>query len=107
MINDNVLKTINTGDIDFIPKYGKNMMSIYLGSLHDNSILDDEMNLFLAGNKYRLLISKSCMPTVGRVFVKMAHHSMEMTYLDLCDEYLIEIPISFLFQDAVTIELYR
>lgn len=102
-----VLKTINIGDIDFIPKYGKNMMSIYLGSLHDNSILDDEMNLFLAGNKYRLLISKSCMPTVGRVFVKMAHHSMEMTYLDLCDEYLIEIPISFLFQDAVTIELYR
>ena len=32
---------------------------------------------------------------------------MEMTYLDLYDEYLIEIPISFLFQDAVTIELYR
>ena len=47
------------------------------------------------------------MPTVGRVFVKTAHHSMEMTYLDLYDEYLIEIPISFLFQDAVTIELYR
>ena len=103
-----VLKTVNTGTIDFIPKYGKKMMSIYIGSLHDTSSFDDEMSsMFLAGSKYRLLISKSCMPSVSKVLVKTAKESMETTYLDLYDEYLIEIPMLFFLQDEVTVEVYR
>ena len=74
----NVLKAINAEDIDFIPKYAKNKMMIYAGSLKDNDSLqtDNEMlQLFLASSKYRLLISKSCMPSISKILLKKAKKS--------------------------------
>lgn len=106
----NTLKVINAENIDFIPKYEKKKMSIYVGSLQDDasSQTDNEMaQLFLATSKYRLLVSKSCMPSISKVILKEAKKSTKIGYLDLYDEYLIEIPIMLLLKDKITIEMYQ
>ena len=75
-----VLKAINAEDIDFIPKYGKKKMTIYIGSLQDDdsSQTDQEMfQLFLASSKYRLLISKTCIPSISKILLKTAKKSTE------------------------------
>ncbi|QUY17408.1 hypothetical protein GWP40_02675 [Treponema vincentii] len=108
--NKDILKAINAEDIDFIPKYAKKKMSIYVGSLQgdDSSQTDNEMfQLFLAASKYRLLVSKSCMPSISKVILKRSKKTTEVSYLDLYDEYLIEIPIMHLLKDKVTIEIYQ
>ena len=106
----NTLKAINTENIDFIPKYEKKKMTIYVGSLKDDesSQTDNEMfQLFLASSKYRLLISKSCMPSISKVILKESKKSTEVSYLDLYDEYLIEIPITALLKNKITVEIYQ
>ena len=107
----NTLKAINTADSDFIPKYAKKKMTIYVGSLQqdgDCSQTNDEMvQLFLATSKYRLLVSKSCMPSISKVILKESKKSTEVSYLDLYDEYLIDIPIITLLKDKITIEIYQ
>lgn len=103
------LKAINAKDVDFIPKYEKKKMTIYVGSLQDDdSQNDNEMaQLFLATSKYRLLISKSCMPSISKVVLKESKKSTTINYLDLYDEYLIDIPIMLLLKEKVTIEIYQ
>jgi len=106
----NTLKAINTENIDFIPKYEKKKMTIYVGSLKDDesSQTDNEMfQLFLASSKYRLLISKSCMPSISKVILKESKKSTEVSHLDLYDEYLIEIPITALLKNKITVEIYQ
>lgn len=105
-----VLKAINAENIDFIPKYAKKKMTIYIGSMQDKSALQTQnevLQLFLASSKYRLLISKTCMPSISKVLLKMSKQSVEVSYLDLYDEYLIDIPIAFLLTDKITVELYQ
>ena len=105
-----ILKAINAEDIDFIPKYTKKKMTIYVGSLQDDdsSQTGNEMaQLFLATSKYRLLISKSCMPSISKVILKESKKSTEISYLDLYDEYLIEIPIMRLLKNKITVEIHQ
>lgn len=105
-----ILKALNAEDIDLIPKYGKKKMTIYVGSLQDDdySQIDNEMmELFVASSKYRLLISKTCMPSIKKVLLKTAKKSTEVGYLDLYDEYMIDIPIMLLLKDKTTIEIYQ
>ena len=84
-------------------------MTIYVGSLQDDdSQNNNEMvQLFLATSKYRLLISKSCMPSISKVVLKESKKSTTINYLDLYDEYLIDIPIMLLLKEKVTIEIYQ
>ena len=107
----NTLKAINAEDIDFIPRYTKKKMTIYIGSLQqesDSLQTDNEMvQLFLATSKYRLLISKSCMPSISKVILKESKKSTEVGYLDLCDEYMIDIPIAVLLKEKITVEIYQ
>ena len=105
-----ILKAINAEDIDFIPQYTKKKMTIYVGSLQDDdsSQTGNEMaQLFLATSKYRLLISKSCMPSISKVILKESKKSTEISYLDLYDEYLIEIPIMRLLKNKITVEIHQ
>ena len=106
----NTLKAINAQDIDFIPKYEKKKMTIYVGSLHDDdsSKSDNEMaQLFLATSKYRLLVSKSCLPSISKVLLKEAKNSTEISWFDLYDEYMIDIPMAMLLKNKTTIEIYQ
>lgn len=108
--DNDILKAINAEDIDLIPKYGKKKMTIYAGSLQDDdySKTDNEMlQLFLASSRYRLLISKTCMPSIKKVLLKTAKKSTEVGYLDLYDEYMIDIPITLLLTNKTTIEIYQ
>lgn len=106
----NTLKAINVQDIDFIPKYEKKKMTIYVGSLQDDdsSKSDNEMaQLFLATSKYRLLVSKSCLPSISKVLLKEAKNSTEISWFDLYDEYMIDIPMAMLLKNKTTIEIYQ
>lgn len=105
----NTLHAINTKGVDFIPKYGKKKMTIYAGSLQQNgnSSQNEMGQLFLATSKYRLLVSKSCMPSISKVVLETSKKSTEIGYLDLYDEYLIDVPLMLLLQDKVTIDIYQ
>ena len=107
--NKEMLKALNTRDIDFVPKYEKKKMTIYVGTLQDSNYSKTDnkmMQMFLATCRYRLLVNKSGMPSIGKVILKSAQNSMQIGFLDLYDEYLIDIPMSILFEEKVTIELY-
>ena len=85
-------------------------MTIYIGSMQDKSALQTQnevLQLFLASSKYRLLISKTCIPSISKILLKTAKKSTEVSYLDLYDEYLIDIPIMHLLKGKVTVEIYQ
>lgn len=109
-IQEKLSEDLDTASLP-IPRYERNKMVIYLGFLNEKntaSSSDSEMGLaFLASAVYRLLVSKKCMPRISNVLLKSAEKNMYMSYTDLYDEYLIEIPIPLLIAEKCTIELYQ
>lgn len=108
----NTVKALNAEALDFIPRYGKKMMSIHISSLKDDekdgdSSSDNEMLNMMASGKYRLFISKMCMPSVSKAVVKTAQKTITMDVLDLNHEYLIEVPIQLLFTGATDIDIHQ
>lgn len=94
--------------IDFIPQYGKNMMKIHIASSDKaDTEFEQEALLLMASGKYRLFVSKSCMPSISTGIIKNAKGTFEVNPLDLNTEYLIEIPITFLLMGDIDIKLYR
>ena len=47
------------------------------------------------------------MPSISKILLKKAKKSTEVSYIDLYDEYLIDIPIMLLLTDKTTIEIYQ
>lgn len=99
-----VQKLLKSGELDFLPVYKKNMMSIRIGSMSDSDFTDP---MLLSLCRYRLLVSKSCMPTVRTVVLRSENNSLPIPFFDLHDEYLIEAPFSLLVNENVSVELYR
>ena len=108
----NILKKINSQDaIDFIPKYTGEKAIINLSAFSKkskNNILknDESAMAFLASGKYRLLIDKSCITNIGKVVLKNDEKEIYYTFLDLYNQFLIEIPIPILFSENVVLEIY-
>lgn len=106
----NILKKINSQDaIDFIPKYTGEKAIINLTSFSEKSNESpnkDEAMALLATGKYRLLISKSCIKNISKVVLKNDKEELDYTFLDLYDQFLIEIPIPILFSERVVLEIY-
>ncbi|MGI5085362.1 hypothetical protein [Treponema putidum] len=107
----NILKKINSQDaIDFIPKYTGEKAIINLTSFseksNENPNKDEAAMALLATGKYRLLISKSCIKNISKVVLKNDKEELDYTFLDLYDQFLIEIPITILFSERVVLEIY-
>ncbi|AIN94604.1 hypothetical protein H0R90_04085 [Treponema putidum] len=107
----NILKKINSQDaIDFIPKYTGEKAIISLTSFseksNENPTKDEAAMALLATGKYRLLISKSCIKNISKVVLKNDKEELDYTFLDLYDQFLIEIPITILFSERVVLEIY-
>ncbi len=106
----NILKKINSQDaIDFIPKYTGEKAIINLTSFSEKSNENpnkDEAMALLATGKYRLLISKSCIKNISKVVLKNDKEKLDYNFLDLYDQFLIEIPIPILFSERVVLEIY-
>ncbi|WP_461255994.1 hypothetical protein [Treponema sp. R80B11-R83G3] len=105
----NVVNKINSSNASFIHKYnGKNII-IHIAKLGDNSSSssDNEMvALLLATGKYRLAINKKCIANVSKVVIKTIKDETEINFLDLFDEYLIEIPIPIIVMSDIDIIIY-
>lgn len=102
-----VQKLLKSEELEFVPIYKKNMMEVRIGSLNNddfNSVFD---SMLLSTCKYRLLVSKSCIPTVRTVVLRSENNSLPIPFFDLHDEYLIEAPFSLLVNENVSVELYR
>lgn len=106
----NILKKIDSQDaIDFIPKYTGEKAIINLTSFSEKSNESpnkDEAMALLATGKYRLLISKSCIKNISKVVLKNDKEKLDYNFLDLYDQFLIEIPIPILFSERVVLEIY-
>ncbi|UTC68066.1 MULTISPECIES: hypothetical protein [unclassified Treponema] len=107
----NILKKINSQDsIDFIPKYTGEKAIINLTAFSEKSNEkpnnDEAAMALLASGKYRLLISKSCIKNISKVVLKNDKEELDYTFLDLYDQFLIEIPIPILFSEKVVLEIY-
>lgn len=107
-IKEKVLSNIEAEGLP-VHVYDKDKIVINLGFLHNNATSkNDEMGqAFLASAKYRLLLSKTCMPKLSKVVLKSRNGEMNMAYADFYDEYLIEIPILLLVEKQCTMELYQ
>ncbi|MGP1577340.1 MAG: hypothetical protein ACTTH7_07655 [Treponema sp.] len=107
--DEDVQNALVEDTFDFIPLYGKKMIIIPITQLEDSdSEVNNEMaELFFSSSKYRLLINKSVMPTISKVLVNTVTESSEVHFIDLYNEYLIEIPIIVLIHDEVNLEIYR
>ena len=95
-----------------IPKYEENKMCIYLGFFNESADANsfdngDVLQAFLSSGSYRLLVSKTCMPTLTRVTLNSTKGDVDMSYTDFYDEYLVEIPITLLLAQKCTLKLYR
>ena len=99
-----VQKLLKSGELDFLPVYKKNMMSIRIGSMSDSDFTDP---MLLSLCRYRLLVSKSCMPSLRTVAVRNNIEMTPVSFFDLHDEYLIEVPFSLLMGENTAVELYR
>jgi hypothetical protein len=105
----NTLNTINRSNTSFIPKYNGKNVTIHIDCLGEDSASTDDNAMaaaFLATGKYRLAISKKCIASVGRITIKTAKGETDINFLDLYDEYLVEIPIPIIFMSAVDLIIY-
>jgi hypothetical protein len=105
--NKDVLDKINKTDASFIPKYVKNSMVIPIASLGNGDSSDNEMALvFLSTAKYRLSVSKNIVGSIAKVVIEKDNQQSEIAYLDLNDEYLVEIPIPLIMDGNIKLIIY-
>jgi hypothetical protein len=105
----NMINKINRGNTSFIPRYNGRNITIHIDCIGDNSSSTDDNAMaaaFLATGKYRLAISKKCIANIDRVTIKTDEGETSIGFLDLYDEYLVEIPIPIIFISAVDIIIY-
>jgi hypothetical protein len=61
---------------------------------------------FLAAGKYRLAISKKCVANIERVTIKTDKEEEDISFLDLYDEYLVEIPMPIIFMSEIDLIIH-
>jgi hypothetical protein len=105
----NVVNRVNRSNISFIHKYdGKNII-IHISKLGDNSSSSSDNGMaaaFLATGKYRLSINKKCIANMSKATIKTTDGETEINFIDLFDEYLVEIPIPIIVMSDIDIILY-
>jgi hypothetical protein len=105
----NTLNKINRGNMNFIPKYNGKNIFIHIDCLGGKSGSADDNAMaaaFLATGKYRLVISKKCIANIERVTIKINEGEMGINFLDLYDEYLVEIPMSIIFMSDIDLIIF-
>jgi hypothetical protein len=104
----NVIDTINNSDMSFIPVYTENSMVITISALSepDDDSLNEMVAAFLSTGKYRLSISKKCIGTIVRAVIETDDNEMDIVYLDMNDEFLIEVPLPLFFNNDVKLVVY-
>ncbi|MDR2808415.1 MAG: hypothetical protein LBB43_05325 [Spirochaetaceae bacterium] len=104
-----LVNQINRSNTGFIPRYnGKNII-IHIDCLGGNSGSTDDNAMaaaLLATGKYRLLINKKCIANIEKVSIKTYEGETSINFLDLYDEYLVEIPIPIIFVSDVDLIIY-
>ncbi|WP_148257279.1 hypothetical protein [Treponema primitia] len=105
----NIVARINGENPSFIHKYnGKNII-IHIDCLGDGSEFSDENAMaaaFLATGKYRLAINKKCINTIDKATIKTIEGETEIYFLDIFDEYLVEIPIPLIVMSDINLILH-
>jgi hypothetical protein len=103
------LNKINRDNTSFIPKYNGKNIAIHIDCLGGKSGSTDDNAMaaaFLATGKYRLVISKKCIANIGRVTIKTTEGETGIPFLDLYDEYLIEIPMPIIFMSDLDLIIF-
>ena len=107
--DQNVMDEINRTSSSFIPKYNENGMTIRIERIGNvaSSVEENVMTaVFLASGRYRLMISKRCIENINRAVIKTIEDEAEISFIDLYDKYLLEIPIPLLIMDDIDLILY-
>jgi len=106
--DNNTANIINKSKESFIHKYNSKNMVIHIDCLSESgSSNDNEMAAaFLAAGKYRLIVNKKCVANIKKVTIKADGKESEISFIDLVDGYLIEIPMPILFFSAIDVVIY-
>ncbi|MDR1031446.1 MAG: hypothetical protein LBL76_11325 [Treponema sp.] len=105
----NTVNKINRSNTSFIPKYNGKHIIIPIACLGGDADPSDDNAMtaaFLATGKYRLAISKKCITNIERIMIKTAEGETDSDFLDLYDEYLVEIPIPIIFMNDIDLIIY-
>lgn len=92
------------GDTNFIPLQSGSKTVFYLNlksSSEGDSIKENTqiVNALLSSAKYRLTISKTFLKNISKVYLEDDEIIRKISFVDLTDEYLIEIPMIYLLDN--------
>jgi hypothetical protein len=104
-----MVSRINRSNTSFIPKYSGKNIAIHIDRLGEKSgsaESDAMAAAFLATGKYRLAINKKCVADIEKIIIQADEGELDIGFIDLYDEYLVEIPIPIIFMSDVDIVIY-
>jgi hypothetical protein len=114
LYDENTVDRIIREDPDFIPLYTQEGMTIPLQNIAA-SMDEEERGLLFGFGRYRLMISKRCLPEITAA-AAVRHRSGKLVFsdssavnlavLDLGDRYLIDIPLALFAGDYRFLKLY-
>jgi hypothetical protein len=107
--NKETMNSIEKEKIGFIPiKKGKSYIFDF-SSMNDSSSKNQEDNgmqyALLSTAKYKLLISKKMISDIKKLYLVSGSNETEYSYVDLDDEYLVEIPIIIMIQGQIQLRI--
>jgi hypothetical protein len=88
-----------------VPDISSNQIVITFNGAGENPDYQQTYDQILSSFKFRLTISKSVMPTVSRAVVSTAEIDFKPIVVSLPDEFLIDIPVSYLMQSTGKVEI--
>jgi hypothetical protein len=106
-------KTITDGiskdAVSFMPQFrGKNIV-IHVDCLGGGDMSSDNNMMaaaFLATGKYRIALNKKIIAGIDKAAVRTSDGEQPVSFYDLLDEYLVEIPVPLIFMSALDVVLY-
>ena len=102
-----IVNITNQSNVSFIPKYnGKNIVLRLDLENYDSFDNNAMAAAFLSTGKYRLAVNKKCISNIRKVTIKAKSKETEIGFLDLYDEYLIEVPLPVIMTSAVELRIY-
>ena len=104
-----VTNAINQSKDSFIHKYNGKNMTIHIDFANKSGSSGDDGGMataVMSSGKYRLVVSKKCVANIRRVTLKTNEGESDVSFFDVVDGYLIEIPIPILFASAIDIYIH-
>ena len=95
----------NSQGMPFFAQIKDEALRITLPGMGEGDGMDEMALMFLSSSKYRLTISKSVIESISNVVLQGKESTTNLEFMDLPDIFLVEMPISLLFNSEDNLTL--